>query len=450
MLSTFLLALAPLAPSGVQEEPLLTVAGQSFFTWEEYTSSHVFQQLGLRCRTSSVLPSTDRLAPSDCSLSSTSVLPAYDPTPTNPFYRIPVVFHILRSSTGTGNVSDAFVQSQIDVLNEDFQALAGSLGAGGTDARLEFYLATEDPSGNPTTGINRYNNTTWYNDGGGYYNTLNWDATRYLNIYTNQASGALGYVRNFPAAAGHVGSSQDHVVLLWSAVGRNAPIGPPFHLGRTATHEVGHWLGLYHTFQNNGSCPSAANCATNGDVICDTNPELNPVFGCPASSVSCGSSDPFHNYMDYSDDICYTEFTPDQVNRIRCTLANWRTGIVADCNVSAAVATRNGGSNPAVYSATPAVLGGTTTLSVTDPTRTTAIVLGYAQPANLPLPSGVLLVDTGSARYFRVSFALAGGSLNVPVPSDLALCGRVAYTQAVLVGGAGLALTNAVDLTAGI
>ena len=185
-------------------------------------------------------------------------------------------------------------------------------------------------------------------------------------------------------------------------------------------------------------------------MICDTNPQLNPVFGCPASSVSCGSSDPFHNYMDYSDDICYTEFTPDQVNRIRCTLANWRTGILADCNVSAAVATRNGGSNPAVYSATPAVLGGTTTLTVTDPTRTTAIVLGYAQPANLALPSGVLLVDTGSARYFRVSFALAGGSLNVPVPSDLALCGRVAYTQAVLVGGAGLALTNAVDLTAGI
>jgi hypothetical protein len=431
------------------QEPVITVAGQAFLSWEEYTSSALFRQLGLRCGTSPTL-ALDPLPPSDCSMSNTTIRPDYDPTTTSPLYRIPVVFHVLRSSTGTGDVSDARLQTQIDVLNEDFRALAGSLGEDGNDARVEFFLATEDPQGNPTTGITRHNNTTWYNDGGGYYNTLNWDATRYLNLYTNQASGALGYVRGFPAQGGFVGSSTDHVVLLWSAVGRNAPIGPPYNLGRTATHEVGHWLGLFHTFQNNGTCPSAASCASNGDLICDTNPELNPVFGCPLSHNSCASSDPFHNYMDYSDDDCYTEFTPDQVNRVRCTLVNWRTGLDAGCTTLASATIRNGGSNPLVYTATPPVLGGSTTLTVTDPTHTTAFIVGYAAPGSLPIASGVLLVDTSSARLFQVSFPLATGSLVMPIPSDVALCGETAFTQAVLLGGTGLALANAVDMTAGI
>src|SRR5262249_16443907 len=154
--------------------------------------------------------------------------------------------------------------------------------------------------------------------------TLNWNPAEYLNFYTNSASGALGYVPQLPQG-GIVGQNSDRVVILWSAFGRNAPIGAPYNLGRTATHEVGPYLGLYHTFDF--GCGTAS-CYTTGDRICDTNPESQPVFGCPASSVSCGTAqDPFHNYMDYSDDACYEEFTPEQVNRMRCTLVNWRVSI---------------------------------------------------------------------------------------------------------------------------
>ena len=107
--------------------------------------------------------------------------------------------------------------------------------------------------------------------------------------------------------------------MLWSSIGLNAPIGPPYNLGRTTTHEVGHYLGLYHTFD--GGCAPASGCNTNGDLICDTNPESSPNFS-PCNRSTCGSPDPTNNYMDYSDDICMTEFTEEQARRMRCTLEN--------------------------------------------------------------------------------------------------------------------------------
>jgi hypothetical protein len=451
MLTSLLLGVLPaLAQSTDQApEPVITVGGQAFLTWQDYTSSPLFRELGLRCGTK-IAAGVDLVVPSDCSLNNTTLRPEYDPTATSPLYTIPVVFHVLRSDGGAGNVSDALIQSQIDVLNEDFRALAGSLGGAGNDARVQFFLATEDPQGNPTTGITRHNNTSWFNDVAAYYNSLNWDADRYLNIYTNTAGGFLGYVRDYPAS-GFVGSNLDHVVLLWSAVGRDAPIGPPYDLGRTATHEVGHWLGLYHTFHpGDASCPSAMSCSANGDRICDTNPERNPNFGCPASHGSCTANDPFHNYMDYSDDNCYTEFTPNQTNRMRCTLANWRTGIDTGCTTTARATVRNGGTNPLVYTATPPVLGGSTTFTVTDPSHTSTIIVGYGAPATIPLAFGLLLVDTGSPRLFQMSFSLAVGSTNMPVPSDVSLCGTAAYTQAVLLGGSRLTLANSVDMVIGI
>ena len=95
-------------------------------------------------------------------------------------------------------VSLAQVQSQIDVLNEDFLALAGSNGADGTDIQIQFYLAEVDPNGNATNGVTYSNNTSWYNDSGSYWNSLAWDTNRYLNIYTNSAGGFLGYVPDLP------------------------------------------------------------------------------------------------------------------------------------------------------------------------------------------------------------------------------------------------------------
>jgi len=302
----------------------IIIDGVTHNSWEEVAQSGYYQQIDTRCGTDAlVLQAVNDIqesagTPSDCSFSRTRIMPEYEPSVEK--YRIPVVVHIIQRTSGTGAISDSRVHSQIEILNEDFQAMAGTNGAPGTDAQIEFYLAEFDPAGNPTTGITRSSNNTWYNDGGSYWNTLAWDTNRYLNIYTNSASGALGYVPNLPQG-GIAGSNSDRVVILHSTFGRNAPFNP-FHLGRTVTHEVGHYLGLEHTFT--GGC---SNSYTSGDLIMDTNPESSPTSGCPSNRTSCGSQAPFHNYMDYSDDICMNQFTPEQNNRMRCSLLNYRPNL---------------------------------------------------------------------------------------------------------------------------
>ncbi len=301
--------------------------GRTFRSWSEFHRSDLFDPND-KCGTAD--PSIDgdggqiggaRFAPSDCSYTSTTISPEYDPEVA--IFRIPCVVHVITNSTGSqGNLTDAQVESGIRILNEDMNALIGTPGQNGTEARIEFYLATEDPAGNPTNGITRSANTTWFNDGGSYWNSLAWDPNRYCNIYTNTASGNLGYVSGFPSEAGHAGSIGDRVVILWSTYGENGSYGPPYDMGRTLTHEIGHYLGLFHTFQ--GGCSSAA-CYTSGDLICDTNAESGPNFSCAGSPPSsCGSVDPIDNYMDYSDDLCMEKFTAEQVNRMRCSLINWR------------------------------------------------------------------------------------------------------------------------------
>lgn len=294
--------------------------GVTYDSWEALAASGYHQFEDTRCKTVSFDFGDDvaRGTPSDCSFSRTRIEPEYDPGVEK--YRIPVVVHIIQRTNGTGNVPDSRVYSQIEILNEDFLAIAGTNGAPGTDVQIEFYLATEDPNGNPTTGITRSTNNTWYNDGGAYYNTLAWDTNRYLNIYTNNGGGALGYVPTLPQG-GIAGSNSDRVVILHSTFGRNAPYAP-FNLGRTVTHEVGHYLGLDHTFA--GGC---GNTYTSGDLIVDTNPESSPTYGCPGSRTSCGSQAPIHNYMDYSDDRCMNQFTPEQANRMRCSLINYRPNL---------------------------------------------------------------------------------------------------------------------------
>lgn len=267
-------------------------------------------------------------AAADCGYFTNDPKPEYAPSF---LYEIPVVFHVIQSTSGAGFVSAASIASQIDILNEDFRALSGSNGAPGVDTAIRFRLATVDPSGNPTTGITYTTNNTWWNDGGTYWNTLAWDTHRYLNVYTNLASDYLGYVPDFPQSGGLVGQKSDRVVCLWSTIGKNAPYGPPYDQGRTATHEIGHYLGLYHTFD--GGCASAANCHNNGDLICDTNPEANPNFDCPPTT-SCGFPAPIRNYMDYTDDLCMWEFTAEQARRMRCTLQFWRPLLaeIVPCN----------------------------------------------------------------------------------------------------------------------
>ena len=386
----------------------------------------------------------------DCGPLSTTIQPEYVPA-NGVQYQIPVVVHVIEDSLGNGALSDAQVESQIDVMNEDFLALAGTNGAGGTNVRIQFYLATQDPGGGPTSGITRTTNSTWFNDAGTYWDTLAWDPDQYLNIYTNTASGFLGYASHVPQYGG-AGTTPDRVVIRWEAFGRNASIGAPYHLGRTATHEVGHYLGLLHTFAD--GCASASLCYENGDLICDTNPQSLPTAGCPAGPTSCGSADPFDNYMDYTNDACMVEFTPEQANRMRCTLENWRPDLARPfCGVGTATAVnRNAGTNPDVLTVEPPRVGQMQRYEVTTTPHEFAVVFAYSGAGQSTLKNGqTLLVDPGSLKLFQLPI-LTGpqASLTVEVPMELQFCNVQATVQALLFGNVTpFSLSNAVDLTSG-
>ena len=409
----------PTATAQVRIDPapprdVIQVAGQSFASWQAYTQSPLFKQAGLRCA-SKLQPKTQfALAPSDCSFASTNPTAAYDPVVV---YEIQVVFHVLQNTSGTGFLSAARIQSQIDILNEDFLAIAGTNGANGNDAAIQFVLATTDPDGNPTTGITYNTNNNWYNDNGAYWNSLAWDTNRYMNVYTNTASGALGYVPDLPQG-GLAGQNNDRIVMLWSSIGANGPIGPPYNQGRTLTHEVGHYLGLYHTFDN--GCGSAASCYTSGDRICDTERESGPNFGCTGNGQSCSSPDPIRNYMDYSDDLCMEEFTPEQVRRMRCTLENWRPQL-------ATVVNGGGGANvycvaklnsefclPQIsFSGAPSATGGSFALTADMVVNNKNGLLFYGYTAaNVPFQGGALCVQPPLR---RTSIQGSGGN---PPPND--------------------------------
>jgi len=301
------------------------VGTQVFPTPEAYHRSDLFRESGARCGTPAHEPVMELISASDCGLNSTKINQDYNDDKT---LVIPVVFHVIKKTDGvTGNISPALIQSQVDILNEDFNAVAGTPGGMGTNTKLLFVLAKLDPMGNPTTGIDYVTSNTYFSDPGSsgqnaMKRALKWDPTRYLNIYTNNAGGGgiLGYA-TFPAE--EAGGPEDGVVLNWTYVGRNPPNAAPFDQGRTATHEVGHYLGLYHTFQ--GGCGSTNAPYTSGDLISDTAREAQPNYDCKPVASGCGGGmSPIENYMDYSEDLCMTKFTVEQANRIRCSIINYR------------------------------------------------------------------------------------------------------------------------------
>lgn len=235
---------------------------------------------------------------------------------------IPVVVHVVYSNASQ-NISNAQIQSQIDVLNEDFRRTnpdavntPPSFAAVAADTEIQFCLATVDPAGNATTGITRtatsitaFNSNTnnvKFNSSGG---KDAWPRDQYLNIWVCPLqSGLLGYAQ-FPGGA----AATDGVVVLTTAFGRIGNIQAPSNKGRTATHEVGHWLNLRHIW-GDGPCGQ-------DDFVNDTPLSDAPNYGCQVGTVSCGSVDMVQNYMDYSDDACMNLFTQGQTTRMRALFA---------------------------------------------------------------------------------------------------------------------------------
>ncbi len=213
---------------------------------------------------------------------------------------IPVAVHVVMHDDGYADVPDSYINAQMQVLNQAYN------GTG-----FGFTLASIDRTYNTRWSTHRYGT----NNERKMKQALAIDPATTFNLYfCDVGGGLLGYA-TFPDM--YPEDSYMHgVVCLWGTV----PGGwaDPYNEGDTATHEVGHYLGLYHTFQ--GGCPLP------NDYCDDTPPEASPAYGCPEGRDSCsgGGEDPIHNYMDYSDDYCMYEFTGDQTTRMNQQMALYR------------------------------------------------------------------------------------------------------------------------------
>jgi len=217
---------------------------------------------------------------------------------------IKVYFHVIRRNTSVagGNVPDSQITNQVNVLNAAFAGVAP--GGTGADTPFRFQLASVD----------RTTNAKWFRLGRDsaaerqLKNRLRKGGADALNIYTaNLTDSLLGWA-TFPQDY-QSNSVADGVVLLHSSLPGGS--AAPYNLGDTGAHEVGHWLGLFHTFQGG--------CAAPGDSVDDTPFEELPNFRCPADTTdtcTAPGSDPIHNFMDYTDDACMYQFTTGQASRM--------------------------------------------------------------------------------------------------------------------------------------
>lgn len=263
----------------------------------------------------------------------------------NVIYRIPIVVHVVHNNASRTvggannvNISDAQILSQIQVLNEDYRRQVGTNGFNsspiGADAGIEFYLATVDPNGQPTTGITR----TYYaqkpsfsifNDDLLLAQIAYWPSDKYLNIWvTSIQDNYLGYTQ-FPTAIdtlkglpspSAVNNMTDGSIIDYRVFGRQTGTVDRslYLLGRTVTHEIGHWLGLIHPWGD-------ANCGD--DYVADTPPMTDGSTAqqsCRQTFSNCAGKgqvrDLMENYMNYWPDACMNMFTAGQVARMRAVL----------------------------------------------------------------------------------------------------------------------------------
>jgi hypothetical protein len=247
--------------------------------------------------------------------------------------RIAVVVHVVYR-TATENISDAQIDSQIAVLNQDFRkanpdvaSVPVPFAALAADARIQFELAKTDPSGAPTTGITRTSTiVNGFVDDDKVKSSATggadaWPADQYLNIWVCRLGGGLLGYAQFPGGP----AATDGVVITHTGFGTTGTAQAPFDLGRSATHEIGHWLDLYHIWGDDGS-----GCF-GSDYVADTPNQAGYNVGTPSfPKVSCSNGpngDMFMNFMDYVDDEAMFMFTAGQVARMQTTLDGPRFSI---------------------------------------------------------------------------------------------------------------------------
>ena len=246
---------------------------------------------------------------------------------------IPIVVHVVYNSSDE-NIPDEQIHSQIDILNQDYRALNAEIPSIPSefqpliaDTEIEFCLAAVDPDGNQTIGITRTFTNNPVGIGGTsaiHYSAQGgqdaWDTDRYLNIWVAKFAGGIGGIASFPGIGP---PEEDGVEINYLQFG-NINVQPPYHLGRTLTHEIGHYLNLEHPWG-----PAITDCCES-DFVDDTPESCETYIGqCPAHpSVSCSMPDMFMNYMFYSNDECLGMFTLGQKMRMLTTLNTVRSGLL--------------------------------------------------------------------------------------------------------------------------
>lgn len=228
---------------------------------------------------------------------------------------VPVYFHVVYRSDGVGNISETWLDNQIAAMNEHYAGLdTPAYRTAASNTSFRFFKA----------GVTRTQNNTWYAAGPGssaetqMKNALRTGTADDLNFYTNSGGGYLGWA-TFPSSYASQ-PKMDGVVCYWASLPGSSYV--PYNEGDTGTHETGHWLGLYHTFQ--GGCNGA------GDSVNDTPAERAATFGCPSGNQdTCKNKaglDPYENFMDYTDDACMYKFTAGQADRTDSMWSTYRAG----------------------------------------------------------------------------------------------------------------------------